>query len=206
MSVLIATGVLAAYVASLVLMAVEGDDVFFRSRGDAGHLRAVWALDGDEKPQRDDRRAARALRSRPPTATVLRDGVETTVATPTSWSATWSCCAPEKKFRSMARSRAGETTIDEALVTGESAAGRQRAGRSGHRRLDQSQRHDHDSRHQDRRGYRARPDRRPWFSGRNLESAGTAPGRQGRAISRHPGGRLRPDHLCGLESLRQRGS
>ena len=50
MSVLIATGVLAAYLSSLYLTRDRLADGLLRGRRDAGHLRALRTLDGDARP------------------------------------------------------------------------------------------------------------------------------------------------------------
>ena len=63
MSVLIATGVLAAYLFSVLITVLGGRDLL-RGGGHAGHVRAVRPLDGDALAARHQRRAARAVRPR----------------------------------------------------------------------------------------------------------------------------------------------
>ena len=76
MSVLIATGVLAAYIASVVLMIVGGEEVFF----EAAAMLVTFVLFGHWMEMKSRRGTTDALRALfdlvPPTATVLRDGRE----------------------------------------------------------------------------------------------------------------------------------
>ena len=120
MSVLIATGVLAAYSASLVLMAVEGDDVFF----EAAAMLVTFVLFGHWMEMKSRKGTTDALRALfdlvPPTATVLRDGVETTVETADIVVGDLIVLRPGEKVPVDGEVTRGETSIDEALVTGES--------------------------------------------------------------------------------------
>ena len=140
MSVLIATGVLAAYVASLVLMFLGGDEVFF----EAAAMLVTFVLFGHWMEMRSRRGTTDALRALfdlvPPTATVLRDGARSRCRRPRSWSAILVCLRPGEKVPVDGEVADGETSIDEALVTGESAAGRKEARAILYRRVDQPQR------------------------------------------------------------------
>jgi Cu2+-exporting ATPase len=120
MSVLIATGVLAAYGASLVLMAVEGDDVFF----EAAAMLVTFVLFGHWMEMKSRKGTTDALRALfdlvPPTATVLRNGVETTIETADIVVGDQIVLRPGEKAPVDGEVTRGETSIDEALVTGES--------------------------------------------------------------------------------------
>jgi P-type Cu2+ transporter len=120
MNVLIATGVLAAWGASVVLMVVAGDEVFF----DAATMLVTFVLFGHWMEMKSRRGTTDALRALfdlvPPTATVMRDGRETVVPTAEIRSGETVVIRPGEKIPVDGEILTGATSIDEALVTGES--------------------------------------------------------------------------------------
>ncbi len=120
MSVLIATGVLAAYLFSVLLTLTGGEEVFY----EAAAMLVTFVLFGHWMEMKSRRGTTDALRALfdlvPPTATVLRDGQE--VALPTSAIAVGDLLRlrPGDKVAVDGVIETGETTIDESLVTGES--------------------------------------------------------------------------------------
>jgi P-type Cu2+ transporter len=120
MSVLIATGVLAAYLASLVLMAMGGEEVFF----EAAAMLVTFVLFGHWMEMKSRRGTTDALRALfdlvPPTATVLRDGREIEVPTAEIVVGDTVMLRPGEKVPVDGDILTGQTSIDEALVTGES--------------------------------------------------------------------------------------
>ena len=120
MSVLIATGVLAAYFASLVLMAVEGDEVFF----EAAAMLVTFVLFGHWMEMKSRKGTTDALRALfdlvPPTATVLRDGREIELPTAEIVVGDTVVLRPGEKVPVDGAVLTGQTSIDESLVTGES--------------------------------------------------------------------------------------
>jgi P-type Cu2+ transporter len=120
MSVLIATGVLAAYAASVVLMLVGNDDVFF----DAATMLVTFVLFGHWMEMKSRKGTTDALRALfdlvPPTATVLRDGKEVEVPTAEIVVGDAVVLRPGEKIPVDGAVLAGATSVDEALVTGES--------------------------------------------------------------------------------------
>ena len=120
MSVLIATGVLAAYIASVVLMVVGGEEVFF----EAAAMLVTFVLFGHWMEMKSRRGTTDALRALfdlvPPTATVLRDGVEVEVPTADIVVGDTVVLRPGEKVPVDGEGLSGQTSIDEALVTGES--------------------------------------------------------------------------------------
>jgi Cu2+-exporting ATPase len=120
MSVLIATGVLAAYIASLVLMVVGGEEVFF----EAAAMLVTFVLFGHWMEMKSRRGTTDALRALfdlvPPTATVLRDGREIEVPTAEIVVGDTVVLRPGEKVPVDGEILSGTTSIDEALVTGES--------------------------------------------------------------------------------------
>ncbi|MEZ4624418.1 MAG: hypothetical protein R2843_06410 [Thermomicrobiales bacterium] len=81
MSVLISTGVLAAYVASIALMFIGNDEVFF----EAAAMLVTFVLFGHWMEMKSRKGTSDALRALfdlvPPTATVIRDGRDVEVDT-----------------------------------------------------------------------------------------------------------------------------
>ena len=130
MSVLIATGVLAAYGASLVLMAVGGEDVFF----EAAAMLVTFVLFGHWMEMKSRKGTTDALRALfdlvPPSATVLRDGVEATVPTAEIVVGDLIVLRPGEKVPVDGEVVRGQSSIDEALVTGESLPVEKKVGDS----------------------------------------------------------------------------
>jgi len=120
MSVLIATGVLAAYLASLVLMVVEGDEVFF----EAAAMLVTFVLFGHWMEMKSRKGTTDALRALfdlvPPTATVRRDGREVEIPTAEIVVGDAIVLRPGEKVAVDGEVVTGHSSIDEALVTGES--------------------------------------------------------------------------------------
>lgn len=120
MSVLIATGVLAAYVASVILMIIGGEDVFF----EAAAMLVTFVLFGHWMEMKSRRGTTDALRALfdlvPPTATVLRDGREIEVPTAEIVVGDTVMLRPGEKVPVDGEILTGQTSVDEALVTGES--------------------------------------------------------------------------------------
>ena len=120
MSVLIATGVLAAYGASIILMVAENDEVFF----EAAAMLVTFVLFGhwmEMKSRKGTTDAMRALFDLvPPTATVMRDGQEVEVPTAEILAGDIVMLRPGEKIPVDGEVLSGATSVDEALVTGES--------------------------------------------------------------------------------------
>jgi P-type Cu2+ transporter len=120
MSVLIATGVLAAYFASVLLMVVGGGEVFF----EAAAMLVTFVLFGHWMEMKSRKGTSESLRALfdlvPPTATVLRDGREVEVPTAEIAVGETIVLRPGEKVPTDGAVLAGRTSIDEALVTGES--------------------------------------------------------------------------------------
>ncbi len=127
MSVLIATGVLAAYLAS-VLLTIIGGDTFF----DAAVMLVTFVLFGHWMEMRARRGTNDALRALfdlvPPQATVWRDGAEVTIPSSAVQVGDVVIVRPGDKVAVDGTVTEGETNIDEALVTGESAPVSKRPG------------------------------------------------------------------------------
>src|SRR5829696_6729009 len=120
MSVLIATGVLAAYLASLALMFLGREEVFF----EAAAMLVTFVLFGHWMEMRSRRGTTDALRALfdlvPPTATVLRGGRHIEVPTAEIVVGDTVFLRPGEKVPVDGEILTGTTSIDEALVTGES--------------------------------------------------------------------------------------
>ena len=120
MSVLIATGVLAAYLASIVLMVGGGGEVFF----EAAAMLVTFVLFGHWMEMQSRKGTSDSLRALfdlvPPTATVLRDGREVEVPTANIVVGDTVLLRPGEKVPTDGAVLTGRTNIDEALVTGES--------------------------------------------------------------------------------------
>ena len=119
MSVLIATGVLAAYVFSVLITFVGGETFF-----EAAAMLVTFVLFGHWMEMRSRRGTNDALRALfdlvPPQATVIRNGVEQTVASSDVQVGDVVLLRPGDKVPVDGEVLEGETSIDEALVTGES--------------------------------------------------------------------------------------
>ncbi len=120
MSVLIATGVLAAYIFSVLITFIGGETFF-----EAAAMLVTFVLFGHWMEMRSRRGTSDALRALfdlvPPQASVFRDGVEQTIPSSEVQLDDIVILRPGDKAPVDGEIIAGETSIDEALVTGESA-------------------------------------------------------------------------------------
>ncbi|MDD5040894.1 MAG: copper-translocating P-type ATPase [Candidatus Peribacteraceae bacterium] len=120
MSVLIATGVLAAYIGSVILMFAVGGETFF----DAAAMLVTFVLFGHWMEMKSRRGTSDALRALfnliPPQATVLRDGKETVIPSAEIMKGDSVILKPGDKVPVDGTIIEGESSIDESLVTGES--------------------------------------------------------------------------------------
>lgn len=128
MSVLIATGVLAAYLAS-VYLTVVGEPVAFY---EAATMLVTFVLFGHWMEMKSRRGTSDALRALfdlvPPTARVVRNGAEVTLPTSAVIVGDQLRLRPGDKIPVDGSLEEGETDVDDALVTGESLPVRKRAG------------------------------------------------------------------------------
>jgi Cu2+-exporting ATPase len=120
MSVLIATGVLAAYLSSVVLTIVGEEDTFY----EAAAMLVTFVLFGHWMEMKSRRGTTDALRALfdlvPPMATVLRNGEEVEVPSSEVVVGDIVVLKPGDKVPVDGVVERGETAIDESLVTGES--------------------------------------------------------------------------------------
>jgi P-type Cu2+ transporter len=120
MSVLVATGVLAAYLASVVLLVAGEEDAFF----EAAAMLVTFVLFGHWMEMKSRRGTTDALRALfdlvPPSATVLRNGEEVEIASSEIVVDDLVVVRPGEKIPVDGVIERGETAIDESLVTGES--------------------------------------------------------------------------------------
>jgi P-type Cu2+ transporter len=127
MSVLIATGVLAAYLFS-VLITFLGGETFY----EAAAMLVTFVLFGHWMEMRSRRGTSDALRALfdlvPPQATVIRDGEEVTIPSSEVRLDDTVLLRPGDKVPVDGEVTEGETSIDEALVTGESVPVMKRPG------------------------------------------------------------------------------
>jgi P-type Cu2+ transporter len=127
MSVLIATGVLAAYLFS-VLITFLGGETFY----EAAAMLVTFVLFGHWMEMRSRRGTNDALRALfdlvPPQATVIRDGEEMTIPSSEVRLGDSVVLRPGDKVPVDGEVIEGETSIDEALVTGESVPVTKRPG------------------------------------------------------------------------------
>src|ERR671933_509714 len=127
MSVLIATGVLAAYIFS-VLITFLGGETFY----DAAAMLVTFVLFGHWMEMRSRRGTNDALRALfdlvPPQATVIRDGAEVTIPSSEVELDDIVLLRPGGKVPVDGEVIEGETSIGEALVTGESVPVTKRPG------------------------------------------------------------------------------
>lgn len=127
MSVLVATGVLAAYVGSVVLMLL-GQETFF----EAAAMLVTFVLFGHWMEMRSRRGTSDALRALfdlvPPQATVIRNGQEITLPSSEVLVDDVVVLRPGDKVPVDGEISDGETSIDESLVTGESVPVSKRPG------------------------------------------------------------------------------
>ena len=129
MSVLIATGVLAAYLFSVLILFVGGETFF-----DAAAMLVTFVLLGHWVEMRARRGTNEALRALfdlvPPQARVLRNGQEITIPTSEVVEGDLVLLRPGDKVPVDGVVTEGQTTIDESLVTGESMPVQKRPGDS----------------------------------------------------------------------------
>jgi Cu2+-exporting ATPase len=127
MSVLIAVGVLAAYVGSVVLMLLGGETFF-----EAGAMLVTFVLFGHWMEMRSRRGTNEALRALfdlvPPQATVLRNSAEITIPSSDVQVDDIVILKPGDKVPVDGIVTEGESSIDESLVTGESVPVTKRLG------------------------------------------------------------------------------
>src|ERR671912_355527 len=127
MSVLIAIGVLAAYLFS-VLITFLGGETFY----EAAAMLVTFVLFGHWMEMRSRRGTSDALRALfdlvPPQATVIRDGEEMTIPSSEVRLGDTVVLRPGDKVPVDGEVTEGETSIDEALVTGESVPVTKRPG------------------------------------------------------------------------------
>jgi Cu2+-exporting ATPase len=127
MSVLIATGVLAAYLASLFLTFV-GAETFY----EAAAMLVTFVLFGHWMEMRARKGTNEAMRALfdlvPPQATVIRDGAEVSIPSSEVLVGDTVLLRPGDKVPVDGEVVSGETSIDEALVTGESLPVTKRPG------------------------------------------------------------------------------
>jgi Cu2+-exporting ATPase len=128
MSVLIATGVLAAWGFSVVITVGDLGETFF----EAAVMLVTFVLFGHWMEMKSRRGTTDALRALfdlvPPTATVMRDGREVELATSEIVVGDRVVLRPGDKVAVDGVIESGETAIDEALVTGESVPVEKRPG------------------------------------------------------------------------------
>src|SRR5262249_12596507 len=120
MSVLIATGVLAAYGFSVLLTFTVGGETFY----EAAALLVTFVLFGHWMEMRSRRGTSDALRALfdlvPPKANVIRDGKEVTIPSADVVSGDVIVARPGDKIAVDGEITEGETALDESLITGES--------------------------------------------------------------------------------------
>ena len=120
MSVLIAVGVLAAYLASAYLTVIGSDDLFY----EAAAMLVTFVLFGHWMEMKSRRGTSDALQALfklvPPKARVIRGGVESEVPTVEVVQGDLLALRPGDRIPVDGEIIEGETAVDEALVTGES--------------------------------------------------------------------------------------
>ena len=120
MSVLIAVGVLAAYLASVYLTVIGSSDLFY----EAAAMLVTFVLFGHWMEMKSRRGTSDALQALfklvPPKARVIRGGVESEVPTAEVVQGDLLALRPGDRIPVDGEITEGETAVDEALVTGES--------------------------------------------------------------------------------------
>jgi Cu2+-exporting ATPase len=120
MSVLIATGVLAAYIGSIILALNASGEAFY----EAAAMLVTFVLFGHWMEMKSRRGTSDSLRALfdlvPPKATVIREGKELSVESREIVLGDTVLLRPGDKIPVDGEIVSGETTIDESLVTGES--------------------------------------------------------------------------------------
>ena len=130
MSVLIAVGVLAAYIFSVVFMLTGGQETFF----DAAAMLVTFVLFGHWMEMKSRRGTSDALRALfdlvPPQARVIRDGAEITVPSSEIIHGDIVALRPGDKTPVDGEIIEGVSAFDESLVTGESIPVEKKSGES----------------------------------------------------------------------------
>ncbi len=120
MAVLIATGVLAAYLFSVLLTIIGSEETFY----EAAALLVTFVLFGHWMEMKSRKGTSESLRALfdlvPPKATVLRDGKEISIPSAEIIKGDMVVVKPGDKIPVDGEVVEGESTIDESLVTGES--------------------------------------------------------------------------------------
>ena len=120
MSVLIAVGVLAAYLASVYLTVIGSADLFY----EAAAMLVTFVLFGHWMEMKSRRGTSDALQALfklvPPKARVIRGGAETEVPTAEVVQGDLLALRPGDRIPVDGEITEGETAVDEALITGES--------------------------------------------------------------------------------------
>ena len=120
MSVLIAVGVLAAYLASAYLTIIHSKDTFYEAAG----MLVTFVLFGHWMEMKSRRGTSDALQALfklvPPKARVIRSGAESEVPTAEVVQGDLLALRPGDRIPVDGEITEGETAVDEALVTGES--------------------------------------------------------------------------------------
>ncbi len=128
MAVLIATGVLAAYLGSIMLALIGGGETFY----EAAAMLVTFVLFGHWMEMKSRRGTSDSLRALfdlvPPLARVMRDGKETFIPSAEVVVSDIVILKPGDKVPVDGEVTEGETAIDEALVTGESLPVSKKAG------------------------------------------------------------------------------
>jgi Cu2+-exporting ATPase len=128
MSVLIATGVLAAYLGSITLAIYGSGEAFY----EAAAMLVTFVLFGHWMEMRSRRGTSDSLRTLfdlvPPQAQVIRDGKEVLISSAKVVMGDIVVVKPGDKIPVDGEVTNGETTIDESLVTGESLPISKKAG------------------------------------------------------------------------------
>ena len=128
MSVLIAVGVLAAYLASVYLTVIGSSDLFY----EAAAMLVTFVLFGHWMEMKSRRGTSDALQALfklvPPKARVIRDGAESEVPTAEVVQGDLLALRPGDRIPVDGEITEGETAIDEALVTGESLPVEKKSG------------------------------------------------------------------------------
>lgn len=128
MSVLIATGVLTAYLFSIIILLQGGKETFF----DAAAMLVTFVLFGHWMEMKSRRGTSDALRALfnlvPPQATIIQNGKEVVVLSSDLKINDIVIVKPGDKIPVDGEIISGQTTIDESLVTGESVPVDKKAG------------------------------------------------------------------------------
>jgi len=128
MSVLISTGVMAAYIFSVIITIFIGGETFF----EAAAMLITFVLFGHWMEMKSRRGTSDALRALfdlvPPQATILKEGKEVVIPTSKLNISDIVVVKPGDKIAIDGEIIDGETTIDESMVTGESVPVNKKTG------------------------------------------------------------------------------